>query len=106
MAAPKGIAATNSGGLSFLFNNLQAAVFGTQAANTNSVGLLPQLLGLEPQAALQISGKNPGGAAELPSTFMYSYTFTRNQILVSAGTSVLAQANIIPQTALQLLGGK
>jgi len=30
--------------------------------------------------------------------------FTRNQILVSAGTAVLAQANIIPQTALQLLG--
>ena len=29
--------------------------------------------------------------------------FTRNQILVSAGTSVLAQANAIPQTALQLL---
>jgi flagellin len=32
-------------------------------------------------------------------------TFTRNQILVSAGTSILAQANVIPQTALQLLGG-
>jgi len=31
-------------------------------------------------------------------------TFTRNQILVSAGTAVLAQANIVPQTALQLLG--
>jgi flagellin len=31
-------------------------------------------------------------------------SFTRNQILVSAGTSVLAQANITPQTALQLLG--
>ena len=30
--------------------------------------------------------------------------FTRNQILVSAGTSILAQANIIPQSALQLLG--
>ena len=30
--------------------------------------------------------------------------FTRNQILVSAGTSVLAQANIIPQTALKLIG--
>jgi len=30
--------------------------------------------------------------------------FTRNQILVSAGTSVLAQANVIPQTALQLIG--
>lgn len=32
-------------------------------------------------------------------------TFTRNQILVSAGTSVLSQANVIPQNALQLLGG-
>ncbi|MBX7259666.1 MAG: flagellin FliC, partial [Candidatus Hydrogenedentes bacterium] len=31
-------------------------------------------------------------------------TFTRNQILVSAGTSVLAQANVLPQTALTLLG--
>ncbi len=31
--------------------------------------------------------------------------FTRNQILVSAGTSILAQANVVPQTALQLLGG-
>ena len=31
--------------------------------------------------------------------------FTRNQILVSAGTTVLAQANTIPQSALQLLGG-
>jgi len=31
-------------------------------------------------------------------------SFTRNQILVSAGTSVLAQSNIVPQTALQLLG--
>lgn len=30
-------------------------------------------------------------------------TFTRNQILVSAGTSVLAQANVVPQTALTLL---
>ena len=30
--------------------------------------------------------------------------FTRNQILVSAGTTVLAQANVLPQTALQLLG--
>lgn len=30
--------------------------------------------------------------------------FTRNQILVNAGTSILAQANIVPQTALQLLG--
>jgi len=31
-------------------------------------------------------------------------SFTRNQILVSAGTTVLAQANLIPQNALALLG--
>ena len=31
-------------------------------------------------------------------------SFTRNQILVSAGTSILAQANLVPQTALTLLG--
>ena len=31
-------------------------------------------------------------------------SFTRNQILVSAGTTVLAQANVLPQTALTLLG--
>jgi flagellin len=30
--------------------------------------------------------------------------FTRNQILVSAGTSILAQTNVLPQSALQLLG--
>ncbi|MFP4501630.1 MAG: flagellin [Candidatus Hydrogenedentota bacterium] len=29
--------------------------------------------------------------------------FTRNQVLVSAGTSVLAQANVVPQSALTLL---
>ena len=31
-------------------------------------------------------------------------SFTRNQILVSAGTSILAQANVVPRTALSLLG--
>ena len=30
--------------------------------------------------------------------------FTRNQILVEAGTTVLAQANVVPQSALTLLG--
>jgi flagellin len=30
--------------------------------------------------------------------------FTRNQILVNAGTAILAQANIVPQSALSLVG--
>jgi len=32
-----------------------------------------------------------------------SADFTRNQVLMQAGTSMLAQANSIPQLALQLL---
>jgi len=32
-------------------------------------------------------------------------SFTRNQILIQAGTAQLAQANALPQQALQLLGG-
>lgn len=34
-----------------------------------------------------------------------STEFTKNQILVNAGTSMLAQANQLPQNVLQLLGG-
>jgi glucose/mannose transport system permease protein len=38
---------------------------------------------------LAVTGKNPGGAAELPSTFMYSYTFTRNQMAVGSASAVI-----------------
>lgn len=38
---------------------------------------------------LSVTGKNPGGAAELPSTFMYSYTFTRNQMAVGSASAVV-----------------
>ena len=31
-------------------------------------------------------------------------TFTKNQILLQAGTAMLAQANMAPQTVLSLLG--
>jgi flagellin len=31
-------------------------------------------------------------------------TFTRNKILMETGTSMLAQANVVPQTVLKLLG--
>jgi len=33
-------------------------------------------------------------------------TFTKNQILMQAGTSMLAQANAVPQNVLALLGGR
>jgi glucose/mannose transport system permease protein len=38
---------------------------------------------------LSVTGKNPGGAAELPSTFMYSYTFSRNQMAVGSASAVI-----------------
>jgi glucose/mannose transport system permease protein len=38
---------------------------------------------------LSVTGKNPGGAAELPSTFMYSYTFTRNQMAVGSASAIV-----------------
>ncbi len=38
---------------------------------------------------LSVTGKNPGGAAELPSTFMYSYTFTRNQMAIGSASAVI-----------------
>lgn len=38
---------------------------------------------------LSVTGKNPGGAAELPSTFMYSFTFTRNQMAVGSTSAII-----------------
>jgi glucose/mannose transport system permease protein len=43
---------------------------------------------------LSVTGKNPGGAAELPSTFMYSYTFTRDQMAVGSASAVIMLATI------------
>ena len=37
---------------------------------------------------IALTGGGPGRATELPSTFMYSYTFTRNQMAVGAGSAV------------------
>jgi len=36
-----------------------------------------------------LTGGGPGRATELPATFMYSYTFTRNQMAVGASSAVI-----------------
>jgi flagellin len=57
---------------------------------------------------LQITGENLTAAeSSIRDTDFAIETsrMTRNQILVNAGTSVLAMANTTPQSALQLLGG-
>ena len=83
MAAPLGIATTNSGSLAFVFNNLQSAVFGTVGANTNSVGLLPQVLGMEASIAQQMAGRNRGGGSFLQPVNSVQPSTTTPCILVT-----------------------
>jgi len=58
---------------------------------------------------LSVTGKNPGGAAELPSTFMYSYTFTRNSMGIGAASAVIMlmmiASVIIPYIYAEVGGG-
>ncbi|HHL39632.1 MAG TPA: flagellin FliC [Deltaproteobacteria bacterium] len=59
-------------------------------------------------ANLQVSFTNFQAAESRIRDADFAYetaVFTKNQILVQAGTSVLAQANFLPQAALSLLGG-
>jgi len=44
---------------------------------------------------IAVTGGNPGGASELPSTFMYSYTFTRNQMAVGSASAVIMLMTIV-----------
>ncbi len=55
---------------------------------------------------LSISSENLTAANSRITDADFAYEtaqFTRNQILVQAGTAILAQANVLPQAALQLL---
>lgn len=38
---------------------------------------------------IALTGGGPGNATELPSTFMYSYTFTRNQMAVGSASAIV-----------------
>ena len=38
---------------------------------------------------IALTGGGPGRATELPATFMYSYTFTRNQMGIGASSAVI-----------------
>ncbi len=63
MSVPAGYNVTNSGGMVFVYNNLQAALQGETNANANAVFVVPTLSMLEPQAALFMTARNPGGSA-------------------------------------------
>ena len=38
---------------------------------------------------IALTGGGPGQATELPATFMYSYTFTRNQMGIGASSAII-----------------
>jgi glucose/mannose transport system permease protein len=52
----------------------------------------------------------PGRATEMPSTFMYSYTFTRNQMNIGAASAVIMlmmiSSIIVPYLYTELRGEK
>jgi hypothetical protein len=93
MAAPLGVAVTNSGGSCFVYNNLQASVFGTVAGNTNSVGLLPLVQGMEPQSAQFVTARQPGGSAYRQPTNA-NFPNTTNPVVMLGGDLGLAAARM------------
>jgi glucose/mannose transport system permease protein len=59
---------------------------------------------------IALTGGGPGRATELPATFMYSYTFTRNQMGIGAASAVIMlmmmASIIIPYLYAELRGGR
>ena len=59
---------------------------------------------------IALTGGGPGQATELPATFMYSYTFTRNQMAIGASSAivmlVMIFSIIVPYLYSEVRGGK
>lgn len=59
---------------------------------------------------IALTGGGPGQATELPATFMYSYTFTRNSMGIGASSAIVMLAMIfsiiIPYLYSEVRGGK
>jgi flagellin len=95
---------TTQEGANTAIQTLDAAL--AQISKTRSdVGALQSRLDLTTQA-LTISAENQEAAAARIKDADFAYEtaqFTRNQILVQAGTAILSQANSTSQIALQLL---
>jgi glucose/mannose transport system permease protein len=57
-----------------------------------------------------LTGGGPGQATELPATFMYSYTFTRNQMGIGASSAIIMLimifSIIVPYLYSEIRGGK
>lgn len=57
-----------------------------------------------------LTGGGPGQATELPATFMYSYTFTRNQMGIGASSAIIMLimifSIIVPYLYAEIRGGR
>lgn len=90
----------------------QAAILTIDAALDDVNGIRGDLGAMQNRlqfavANLEVASENMSASESRirDADFAYEVSqFTRNQILVQAGTAMLAQANTIPQIALQLLG--
>lgn len=95
---------TTQTGATTAINSLDAALAQINLSRSQ-VGALQSRLELTVQS-LQVSAENQTAAESRIRDADYAFetaVFTRNQILVQAGTAILAQANTSPQIALQLL---
>ena len=71
---------TNTTGVDFVFNNLQAAL--QSGSNTNADSALPLVMALDPQSALAITGRQPGGPSYLKSTNVATPSSTTGAMLL------------------------
>jgi glucose/mannose transport system permease protein len=59
---------------------------------------------------IALTNGGPGRATEMPATFMYSYTFTRNEMGIGASSAVIMlmmiASVIVPYLYSELRGGK
>ena len=59
---------------------------------------------------IALTGGGPGRATEMPATFMYSYTFTRNQMGIGASSAIIMLimifSIIVPYLYSEISGGK
>jgi hypothetical protein len=84
-------AATNTTGVSFVFNNTQASAQASVANNTNAVLALPTVLQLEPQSATSLTGRQAGGLAYRTDTNgAWPYTNGANASIMLDGFEIQA----------------
>jgi flagellin len=92
--------------------NAEAALLTVDAAMNDVNGVRAEIGAVQNRlqftvANLEISAENLGSAESriMDADFASeTATYTKNQIMVQAATAILAQANTLPQLALQLLG--